>query len=317
MPIRYKQRMDLRHLRTFLTVADQGTVSKAALRLRIAQPALSRQINDLEQELGLRLFDRVGRRLVLTGEGEQLRGDCRSLLGQADSLIERARLLRNGESGVLRVAATPHMIESVLSVFLDRYGEHYPKVEVKFFEAFGPEQLVLLDRGEIHVGLRHLHTDGDHFGSHSLPAVEVVAASHPSLKLGRHGMVEVGRLASHPLLLLESGYSIRRTFDAACRLARLEPNTLLESHSPHTLLALAETGRGVAIIPSLVRIDRYKLQFAWVTHRRKTLRAPFAAQWNKRRTLPRYATGFCELLDKYMHEVCPIARPSVRRETGR
>lgn len=66
--------MDLRHARTFVTVAELGTVSKAALRLRIAQPALSRQIIQLEHDLGLQLFDRVGRRLLLTGEGEQLLG---------------------------------------------------------------------------------------------------------------------------------------------------------------------------------------------------------------------------------------------------
>ena len=78
--------MDLRQLRTFVTVAEQGTVSGAALRLRIAQPALSRQISHLEDELGVKLFDRVRRRLVLTGEGEQLLGDCRTVLGAVGSL---------------------------------------------------------------------------------------------------------------------------------------------------------------------------------------------------------------------------------------
>ena len=102
--------MDLRHARTFVTVAELGTVSKAAVRLRIAQPALSRQIGDLEQELGLKLFDRVGRRLLLTGEGEQLLGDCRGLLNYATGLGERAQQLRRGDTGVLKVAATaaPH-----------------------------------------------------------------------------------------------------------------------------------------------------------------------------------------------------------------
>jgi DNA-binding transcriptional LysR family regulator len=76
--------MDLRHARTFVTVADLGTISKAAQHLHVAQPALSRQISDLEQELGIELFDRVGHRLMLTGEGKQLLGDCRALLlGQA------------------------------------------------------------------------------------------------------------------------------------------------------------------------------------------------------------------------------------------
>ena len=87
--------MDLRHARAFVTVAELGTVSKAALRLRIAQPALSRQIIDLEQELGLRLFDRVGRRLLLTGEGEQLLAGCRVLLNYATALKEQAELLRS------------------------------------------------------------------------------------------------------------------------------------------------------------------------------------------------------------------------------
>ncbi len=85
--------MDLRRLRTFVAVAELGTVSKAALHLRISQSALSRQISDLEQELSVRLFDRVGRCLVLTAIGEELLGDCRSVLGQVRSLGERAELL--------------------------------------------------------------------------------------------------------------------------------------------------------------------------------------------------------------------------------
>src|SRR6185436_2982924 len=117
--------MDLRHARTFVTVAELGTVSKAAVRLRIAQPALSRQIMDLEQELGLRLFDRVGRRLLLTGEGEQLIGSCRVLLNCASAVKEQALLLRHGDTGVLEVAGSPQHIESVLSGFLHRYSVRY------------------------------------------------------------------------------------------------------------------------------------------------------------------------------------------------
>src|SRR5260370_17173586 len=107
--------MDLRRLRTFVAVAELGTVSEAALHLPISQSALSRQISDLEQELRVRLFDRVGRRLVLTAIGEELLGDCRSVLGQVRSLGERAELLRRGDTGVLKVAASPPMIDRVFS----------------------------------------------------------------------------------------------------------------------------------------------------------------------------------------------------------
>ena len=82
--------MDLRRLRTFVAVAELGTVSKAAMRLRIGQPALSRQIGDLQQELGLRLFDRVGRGLDLTAEGKQLLADCRRAMTDLDAVREHA-----------------------------------------------------------------------------------------------------------------------------------------------------------------------------------------------------------------------------------
>src|SRR6202046_1786603 len=112
--------MDLRHLRTFVTVAEQGTVSKASLRLRVAQPALSRQIKELEDELGLRLFDRIRRRLVLTGEGEQLLDDCRAVFGAVESFSERAQRLRGADTGILKVATTPQTMEGVFSTFLHR-----------------------------------------------------------------------------------------------------------------------------------------------------------------------------------------------------
>src|SRR5947207_15788595 len=86
--------MDLKRLRTFVAVAELGTVSRAALGLHISQSALSRQISDLEQEFGFKLFDRVGRRLILTAIGVQLLGDCRDVLGHVVSLGERVDLLR-------------------------------------------------------------------------------------------------------------------------------------------------------------------------------------------------------------------------------
>ena len=87
---------------------------------------------------------------------------------------------------------------------------------------------------------------------------------------------------------------------------------LLESRAPHTLLALAEAGQGVAIIPSVLRTDRYRLRIARVTHRRKPLRDRYVIQWDRRRPMPNYAQNFCTALAGYMREVLPITRPSSR-----
>jgi DNA-binding transcriptional LysR family regulator len=305
--------MDLRHIRTFVTVAELGTVSKAALRLRIAQPALSRHIGDLEQELGLKLFDRVGRRLLLTGEGEQLLSDCRGLLNYATGVGERAQDLRRGDVGVLKVAATPLHIEGVFSQFLHRYAERYPNVQVKVSEGSGLEILTMLERGEIHLGQMLPYgvtlADGQ-FASQPLEPAELLAACHPSMTLGSRGTIELGRLAPYPLLLLDSGYGLRRAFDAACRLAGLRPNIRLESRSPHTLLVLAEAQHGVAIIASTFRAHRYNLKIVRMVYRGRPLREPLAVLWDKRRPLPRYATAFCQMWAEHVRAVFPITRPT-------
>jgi LysR family transcriptional regulator, nitrogen assimilation regulatory protein len=302
--------MDLRRLRTFVTTAELGTVSRAALHLRISQSALSRQISDLEQEFRVRLFDRVGRRLVLTTVGEELLGDCRSVLGQVGSLGERVELLRGGDRGVLKVAASPQMIESVLSAFLPRYAARFPNVRVNLTEALGPAQVTLLDRGEVHLGIRHDQGVDPCLASYPLLLDEILAACNPSLDIGAAENIDVGRLTSYPLLLLEPGYSVRVQFNAVCRLANLKPNILFESRAPHILLSLAETGQGVAIIPSLLRTDRYALRILRVTHRGEPLRERLVIQWDKRRPLLPYAESFREALAEYMREIFPITQPT-------
>jgi DNA-binding transcriptional LysR family regulator len=307
--------MDLRRLRTFVSIVEQGTVSKASLQLRIAQPALSRQIHDLEEELGVRLFDRVRRRLVLTGEGERLLGHCRTVLGAVGSLSEQAQLLRRGDSGILRVGATPQTIEGVFSSFLHCYAERRPKVRIKLSEAIGDNQVAMLERGEIHVVIgfkRAIDTKGDAIESFDLSPIEFLAACPDSLKLGTGGNVDIGALAAHPLLLLDPSFWVRTTFDAACRLAGVKPDIFVESRAPHALLALAEAGHGVAIVPSVLPTHRYRLRILRITHRRRPLRETLAVLWDKRRPLPPYAKDFCESLAAHVREVFPVSQPRAR-----
>lgn len=307
--------MDLRHLRTFVAVAEQRTVSKAATILRVAQPALSRQISDLEGELGIRLFDRVRKRLVLTGEGERLLAECRNILSAVNSLGEQAQLLRRADAGVLKIAATPQMIDGVFSTFLHRFAARYPNVQIKLNEAVGKEPLAKLQRGELHLAINYLQTiqaESHELASFPLPPLDFLAAGHESLRLGSDGRIEIGSLAAYPLLLLETSFGVRTTFDAACRLAGLQPQIFIESRAPHTLLSLAEAGHGVAIVPSVLPTHRYRLSIARITYRHRPLRGLLTVLWDRHRALPQYAKDFCEFLDTYMREVFPISRPPAR-----
>jgi DNA-binding transcriptional LysR family regulator len=312
--------MDLRRARTFVTVADLGTVSAAAQQLRIAQPALSRQISDLEHELGLKLFDRAGRRLLLTSDGEQLLDDCRGLLNLASAVGEHARSLRQGDTGVLKVAFAPPILESVIPDFLHRYAKRFPDVQVKLVDAVGPKLLAMLERGEIHLAqgaVNAIQADDRRFANQPLGFLEVLAAGHPRLFHAEGNTIDVGELAAYPLLLLNSDFLQRRTFDAASRMVGMRPDILIESGAPHALVAMAAAGHGVALFPSALRIRDLKLRIVAVTYRGKALREPLAIFWDKRRHRTHYAIAFCEMLAEYLREVYPIARPTAPARKGK
>jgi DNA-binding transcriptional LysR family regulator len=298
--------MDLRRLKTFAAVAEHGTVSEAAKVLHTTQPALSRQIADLQLDLGLRLFDRVGRRLVLTAEGEQILDDCRALLIQAGMIKDRAQSLRRGDAGTLRVVASPQILENVLPEFLHVHAARDPDVKIKLIEAAALDHFGMLERGEVHLAITVIQADYRGFGKQLLPPIEVVAACHPSLPVADGPVIEIQELAPYPLLLPNRGFATRRMVDAACRLAGIKPTILIECGSPHTLLALAEANHGVALIPSSARITHRNLRLTRVAYQGKLLQSPLAVLWDRRRLLPRYAATFSQALDAFMRKA-PIA----------
>ena len=276
--------MELRHLRYFVCVAEEASVSKAALRVNICQPALSRQIRDLETELGVRLFDRVGRRIRLTAEGEDLLRQSRDVLAHAASFVERARSLVSGMTGVLRVGATPQTMQSVLAGFLPKFQRARPNVDVRLTEDGGVRLYELVERGDLHLALSGILTGG-HLERRPLFPIRVLAVTAgPRWK--RRTTIEVTELASEPLLLLSRDFGSRQLFDAACRIAHLQPRVVLESREPHSLIALAEAGQGVAVVPSTVRFVSKRIRIVSLLQDSKPLGTWAGLAWDPRRSLP-------------------------------
>jgi DNA-binding transcriptional LysR family regulator len=171
----------------------------------------------------------------------------------------------------------------------------------------------MLEKGEIDLAqmvTRALTADERSFGAYPLAPMEMLAACHPSLKLGKNGAIEIRALASHPLLQATEDFAMRRSFDSACRLAGFTPNYVLECRSPHALLAMAQAGHGIAIIPSALRTDRYVLRTLRVLFRGKSLSEPLVVVYDKRRPLPSYAKLFCDLLAEHAKRVFPVVHPT-------
>lgn len=191
--------MDLRHLRAFAAIVDAGGFARAAIRLNLSQPALSRQIAALEEDLGVPLFDRLGRRALLTSEGEDLLRRSRRLLSDAESLGERARALKGGLTGLLRVGATPQAMETLLAGFLARYRRRRPGVEVHLIEDGGARLPVRLEHGDVHLAL--IAAGDARFRWRILGPVYLLAVLPTTHRWGRRAMLEIEDLADLPLLI--------------------------------------------------------------------------------------------------------------------
>ena len=309
--------MKLGHLRAFVAIADVGGFARAASRLNLTQSAISRQIALLEEELGVRLFDRDGRNVKLTSPGEDLLRRSRHLLSDAAALGERARELRGGQVGTLRISATPQVIESILAPFLVRFLRAHPGVDVQLLES-GIARHGQLERGEIHLAIMPV-AEAEPFQRRLLYPIHVMAVLARSHRLSRRTVLDIAELTEERLLLLKQGFGARGWFDAACGAAEVRPRILLESAAPATLVALAEVGHGIAIIPSNVPIAPKSIRRAFLTHRDLPIGRWSAIAWNQHRFLPRYGADFVDelvavLRDRYpgqdlIRRAPPLPRP--------
>ena len=289
--------MNLRHLRYFVAVADAGSVSRAAQRLNITQPALSRQIQDLEREFACRLFDRIGRRIILTRDGQEILERKRRLLADAEALGERARALAGGEAGVLRIGAVPQFIEAVLPEVLTRYSLTYPGIDLELVEDGGGLLLRRLQQGRLHLAVGLWRTGG--LQNRPLFPARVLALMQRGHWLAGRNALAVTDLSGSALLLLKPDFQTREMFDEACQAAQFEPSVRLESRSSQPLVALAAAGHGVAIVPSGVRFDAARVAVAGLLDGSRPLGSWSHAVWDARRYLPTYARGFIEVVEDY------------------
>jgi LysR family cyn operon transcriptional activator len=267
--------------------------------------------------LGLRLFARIGRNVRLTPEGEDLLVRSRRLLSDAEAIGQRASALKTGEVGVLRVGATPQVIENLLADFLSRYRKRHAGVEVHLVEDGGSRLPGRLERGDIDVAL--MPAGEDRFSDRLLYPMHVLAVLPQGHRLSRRKVIDVTELAEEPLLRLSSSFASHAWFEAACQVAHIRPRVLLESVAPQTLIALARTGQGIAVVPSPVRIPRAGVRAAVVAHRGASIGRWTVAAWDPQRFLPRYAVQFVEELvahcrrgypgHEYARRAPPLPRP--------
>ena len=242
--------MELRHLRCFVALAEELHFTRAAERLHIEQPPLSRAIKELEDDLGVVLFERNRRGTVLTEAGATFLKDVRRVFAVLKQAQENVRAVAAGLSGSLRIAVSDGAIDPRLSALLARCREEEPEIEIRLSEVPLADQLRGLRSGDFSIGFAHTAEVGDGIVTEPLwhdPLVVAVPARHPLLS---HKAVPLHQLAIYPLVLCDpqacEGY--HRELARLLRPLERPPDVAEHVSSLDMMLTLVGAGYGVGFI---------------------------------------------------------------------
>jgi DNA-binding transcriptional LysR family regulator len=251
--------MDLRHLRYFQGVAEELSFSKAARKLHVAQPALSRAVKELEGMLGLQLFTRTRRVVSLTPAGAVLLTETRSLLQRLEEALRRVQRTAAGEEGELRLGYIGPPTQNFLGRILREFRQRYPRVSVVLEERTPERVWEMVARGRVSVGLTRPVFPHHAFGLHTLVLKEerLFAVLPTGHRLASRVQIRWQQLADEPLIILSrrEGVSLYDAVLAACHRAGVTPNL---AHTPSlisTVLSYVEAGAGVAIVSESIGLQ--------------------------------------------------------------
>ncbi|MEU7004897.1 LysR family transcriptional regulator [Nonomuraea sp. NPDC046570] len=240
--------MELRHLRYFLAVAECGTVTAAAVRLHVAQPAISRQLHRLERDLGVALFTRNGPRLVLTHAGRQMRDVAADIVTRADRAAMVAQQMAGGLLTRVVVAAAPTTIEYVLAPFVATLSPSDPFVSVDSVAPDGVHEAVL---GGHDLGVAATAPPTGRLVWTRLTSVPLRAYVAPDHPWARRRTVPLDELVHAPLLVPPPTDPTRLVLDEAVAREQLRYDRYEQIAWPPLSQALAVAGRGVAVVTNL------------------------------------------------------------------
>ncbi|MDB6080153.1 MAG: hypothetical protein JWO82_3900 [Akkermansiaceae bacterium] len=249
--------MELRHLRYYVAVAEALNFTKAAARLRVAQPSLSRQMQGLEDEIGVDLMKRSSRGVTLTAEGKLFLDEVRQVIARTDESVNKVRALARGEYGELHIGYGPSVSVEILPPALAAFKNDVPHVKLVLHDLSSNEMAEALRRGTLDLGIMVSPTEENAVGLEfqllkSYPFCVALPPQHPFARLKQ---VPITRLVHEPLVSLhQSEYSDYHRL-VLLLFAGLEPQPRIvaECDSGSSLFTAVQAGHGLALLPAVYR----------------------------------------------------------------
>ncbi|MBP2643187.1 MAG: catM 2 [Firmicutes bacterium] len=283
--------MDLRQLKYFLAVAEEGQITKAAKKLNITQPPLSQQMQFLEKELGLSLFERGKNHIRLTQAGSILKARAEQLFDLLHTTVTELQETTDGNGGRLAIGTITSAGNVFLPKLIQQYNQRYPKVTFHIRQGETEKILELLTLGLVEIGLVRFPVDYTIFDYIRMPQENMVLAATASrLPPGAQPIV-LEQLCSQPLLVHQRHIAI---ITEHCRQAGFLPTILCSSDDIFPLLVLANLSIGIAVVPksAIHLLPALSLHYREIT---TAITTTSAVVWSKKRPLSIAAKQFIEL----------------------
>lgn len=247
--------MELRALRIFVEVVRQGGFSRAAKVVFATQSTVSKAVKQLEDEIGMPLFDRIGHKALLTAAGDIVYRRAVRLLAERDDLSAELAEFAGLKRGVLRLGIPPIGSSTLFAPLFAIYRARHPEIDIRLFEHGSDRLTEILRAGEVDfAGL--LLPVADEFGWQMVrrePLMVLLAADHP---LANEPTLDIDALRSTPFILFEAGFTLNRIILDACQRHGFQPNVIVRSSQIDFIVELAAAGLGAAFLPDAIARHR-------------------------------------------------------------
>lgn len=246
--------MDIKALRYFLMVANEGTISKAADKLFIAQPPLSRQIQKLEQELGVTLFERGKRQIRLTDEGQFLKQRAEEIITLVEKTESQLEMFAEDTNGMISIGVTDSCGASLIPDLIEKFHRKYPLIRYNVWCANGDEVHEKLDKGLVDMGIVREPFNMEQYDSSYIRTeywIAVMSRKHP-LAMEEEDTVELSQLAKEQLLI-PSRPPVQNEINTWFNEVLQERNIFCLYNTLSCVIPLVEKNVGIAICPESVR----------------------------------------------------------------
>ncbi|UIO43998.1 LysR family transcriptional regulator [Brevibacillus brevis] len=295
--------MELLQLQYFLTVARMEHVTEAARSLHVTQSSLSKTIQRLEEDLGVPLFDRTGRKLRLNEFGSKFLSRVERALFELEQGKLELRDLSNPEHGTLELAVTT---ASTLPNILREFRKKRPDIQFHVQMLSTQEMVTLLHRGEVDFCLSSPPIQDDDIECEIVFIDPILVAVPRGHRLADRSIVSLTELKDESFVGVKKGYGTRDFVDAICKSVGFVPTYVYEGDEPARLIQLVEAEIGIAFIPSTARDSREQITYLRVENHE--LVREIALLWHKSRYISRAAQEFREVVVDYFGDVCKLER---------